>query len=677
MDAPEFHFASVPKHDKHKRYNQSDKGRARRKVYNRSEKGHSQQTEYETKRIEENYLSRRIIAWDGEGITDENGNHLYVMLANSEGDAIVDSMGLPSGRIFQFLLETAAKYPNSIHVIYGGGYDANMFIADFDREDVEGIYSNEYWKVGSYRLQWRRGKSFFIQQGHLRMTLYDVMPFFQCPFVKACDDYLGSEFEDREMIVKNKALRGTFLESDIPEVRRYNDAELRNLVKLVTELRDRLNKVGLRVSRWDGPGAIASSLLRKKGVKDAIKRPKKEIQIAAAKAYAGGRFEVIRCGNVGFPAYEYDINSAYPSAFRFLPNLSNGSWQYSKRPNGIRSEFGMYHVIVRSTNSAFLPAPLFRRHKNATISYPQYVEGWYWTPEIQTMLAYISKQGGSFDILESWDFIPNNESEKPFAWVDDLYAQRQQLKDAGDGAHVGIKLGLNSLYGKTCQQIGARFDGVKWHIPPYHCLEWGGYVTSHCRATVLNAVMDNLDSVIAFETDAVFTSEPLPNLTIGRGLGEWEKTEFESLIYCQSGLYVGSRDAKDIVKSRGIDRGSVTRVEIESAMEKKRSERYVTASLTRFVGAGLALHTDYSEWRHWTTRPKLLTVEPASGKRMHIDCPQCKNGMLVKDVWHNTFCPFNKIEEPNYEYPVLWMHRNPTIEMLRSFASEERAERWD
>src|SRR4030042_1716914 len=66
--------------------------------------------------------------------------------------------------------------------------------------------------------------------------------------------------------------------------------------------------------------------------------------------------------------------------------------------------------------------------------------------------------------------------------------------------------------------------------PPFHELAWAGYVTSTCRAMVLRAVLSDLDSVIAFETDAVFTTCPLP-ATLGSGRGEWEETAFSSLAY--------------------------------------------------------------------------------------------------------------------------------------------------
>ena len=67
-----------------------------------------------------------FVAWDGEGATVD-GRHTYIMLLTSEGDIRKDAEGMTSEQIIPFLMDCAAKYPkNTVHVIFGGGYDANM-----------------------------------------------------------------------------------------------------------------------------------------------------------------------------------------------------------------------------------------------------------------------------------------------------------------------------------------------------------------------------------------------------------------------------------------------------------------------------------------------------------------------------------------------------------------------
>ena len=244
------------------------------------------------------YLSRPIVAYDGEGITVD-GTHLYTSLAamnNVDGryEATHDARGLSTAECLEFLLANAI--PKAIHVVYGGSYDVNMMLRDFKRWQVARVYRNPSFTWNGYRLAWRTGKS--LTDTHVEtkrsMILYDVMPFFQCPFVKACDDYLGDRFVERDAIVAGKAMRGSFTASD--NVDDYNKAELQNLLLLVAELRERLNKVGLRPKRWDGPGAIAAALLQRENVKDALAETPPAIARASRYAYAGGRFETIKFG---------------------------------------------------------------------------------------------------------------------------------------------------------------------------------------------------------------------------------------------------------------------------------------------------------------------------------------------------------------------------------------------
>src|SRR6185437_8363564 len=187
----------------------------------------------------------------------------------------------------------------------------------------------------------------------------------QTSFVNACDDYLGDKFYQRDMIVENKALRSSFTLADIPDVRKYNDAELRNLETLMGELRSRLNKVGLRPRRWDGPGAVATALLQRERVKAAETECPPDVAKAARYAYAGGRFEVVRFGSVPESAYEYDVNSAYPSALREVPNLTIGKWRRVTSDPGTHP-FATYRVRAVAHYDD-LPGPLFRRDPNGTI----------------------------------------------------------------------------------------------------------------------------------------------------------------------------------------------------------------------------------------------------------------------------------------------------------------------
>lgn len=634
------------------------------------------------------YLSRDIMAWDGEGITRPDGSHDYVMFAakstNGATADLVNLKGLATAAIFEFILETAALSPGAINVIYGGSYDFNMWLRDLPRHVAESVYRKKFVVWRNYRIGWRQGKSFYLARVNEHgkridtgVTIYDVVSFFQCPFVKACDEYLGERFSNREMIVTNKALRSSFTLADVPTVRVYNDAELDNLLMLVTELRARLNKCHLRPRRWDGPGAVAAALM----LREDVKSYKGDLPLGAARAarvaYAGGRFEVLKFGHVEAPAYEYDINSAYPAALRQVPDLSSGTWRKVSRDPGPQP-FALYHVRYRG-NRSDIPGALFRRDPNGTICYPMAVTGWYWSPEIDTAREYCARGYGSMEIMSAWVYEPATE-DKPFKFIDPLYRKRKALKAGGDGAHVGIKLALNSLYGKLCQQVGAERnpDGT-WKIPSFHQLEWAGFTTSWCRATILRACLDNLDDVIAFETDAVFTRVPLP-VTLGAELGDFEATEFTDLTYVQSGLYFGNlTDGRSVSKTRGVDRGTLTRETVlDRLAEPLARDRYATAPLTRFVGLGVAVSQSWERWRRWETQSKAMILEP-SGKRIHLEC-DCmvlrydESGRAISNgielgYWHTTACPVMSDAESS-PFPVVWINPNPNMKELEDLRNE-------
>jgi hypothetical protein len=693
--------------------------RGRNERYRASPQGSQKQKDRDSQK----YLERKFIAWDGEGITTPGGIHRYIFLANSLGERIVSEEGLTSKAIFEFLWRTRERFPDAINIIYGGGYDFNFWLRDLPLDYLKRIYRERYASQGSIRIGWRRGKNLYVARKAsvvaptAKITVYDVLPFFQSTFIRACDSYLKDRMVERDLIVANKAIRGNFTMSMLEEMYRYNDAELENLVLLAEELRIRLDRVGLRPLRWDGPGAIATALFKREKVNAALSR-KNPISVPAAvaeatqQAYAGGRFEVLRFGTAGTRAYEYDINSAYPAALRYVPCLAHGQWIHVVGSDGVKTslehdKFGLYNVRY-SRGHPTLPGPLYRRVHDGTISYPRNVSGFYWTPEAFVSREYCrteydGKRLGEWSCEEAWIWEGEECDDEqghrrfPLAFVENLYRQRALLKSLGDGAHVGLKLGLNSMYGKFAQQVGWFVDREgNLHIPPYHELAWAGYATSYCRAKILNAALLDISSVIAFETDALFTSRPIP-VEIGTELGQWEVTDFRELHYAQSGLYFAVTDlpctcetdanycGKHIVKTRGVDRGTLKLTDYLNAITAENGkDRVMHASLTRFLGLGVALTQGLGKWCTWNTTPKIVSAEPIEGsKRNHYECDQCwtpaerAHGArgYRPGVLHTTTC--HKPGGESAPFALAWEDGESYAAQVAAEAREEQADDWD
>src|SRR5215510_10643991 len=111
------------------------------------------------------YLTREFVAYDGEGITDDSGAHHYVLLANSRGDRIVNPAGLGWKECVDFFLECSGKYRRAIHIVFSGGYDFNMIMKSFSREECERVYRQRSAVIRRTNVTWRRGKSLHLRRG--------------------------------------------------------------------------------------------------------------------------------------------------------------------------------------------------------------------------------------------------------------------------------------------------------------------------------------------------------------------------------------------------------------------------------------------------------------------------------------------------------------------------------
>ena len=251
-----------------------------------------------------------------------------------------------------------------------------------------------------------------------------------------------------------------------------------------------------------------------------------------------------------------------------------------------------------------------------------------------------------------------------------------EYKKDGNSAERALKLILNSLYGKTAQTVGGILEHPKGecspdryciHIkapPKWHQLEYAGYITSHCRAKIYQAMQLNPSAIIAAETDAVFSKEPL-DLPLTDNLGDWELKEYKSIVYLQSGFYyadTGEEPPADtpieatstdgtLIKCRfrGLDSDRDTkqpvglpyRLVLDHLHKPVRPLARKTPALhsdaTRYIGLGLGLRTA-STWRSWETVPKAISIDGnrRSNKRFHLrqHCPNCLDGDTLYDSLH-------------------------------------------
>lgn len=616
------------------------------------------------------FSSAPFIAIDGEGVTEgrvatfrpsrskppyKGAAHYMILLAASTGDEITAAEGrLSLAQCLDFLLGLTVQHPNSILVCYGGSYDVNqMLLYNLPRCENPGEKKSDFpsglraiaqggkalfvHDGKAYRIEYRARKSLKVwrfsgpgigfaysddgavheEKAEARFVLWDAIGFFQGAFTETLAAWLGKDWPDLAFIESMKGQRGGFTRAMLPEMREYNQAECRALVCVMDRFREAVDRLGLTLARWDGAGAIAGAMNSLHGVKAFKGKAPPEVFHAVRCAFSGGHIEMLKIGTFTNAVHHYDVNSAYPAIIRELPDLSDAVWQHGTDPD---PPPGFTLVKVRYIFAQDRPFyPLFFRCDDGSILYPQYGCGWHWYSEFECARDFVLQEGATeFEVLEWWHAVPVS-AVKPFAFVDEYYEQRRGMaarikKGLGPdeqwmkGAEKIIKLGLNSLYGKTAQQLGGR----NGEPPPYFQLEWAGYITAGCRAQLMRAAMQDPSAIISFATDGLFSLRPLVlDCPESKELGKWEYTQEGGMIAAMPGVYwlfdpgQQLKDKPARAFSRGFDKQSVETPALVlqawqagSAMCDIPSKRLVT------MGSACSAETDQGAM--WKARGRFL-----------------------------------------------------------------------
>ncbi len=643
----------------------------------------------------------------GVNETEYHGReHFYGYLAASDGSELYTASGrLTTPDCLDFILSIKQHERRAILVCFGASYDFTQILAfSLCRDDLRLLlqgdgrkFSRRYVDVSfgqyDYRLECRPRKSLQISRWPLgankyerhtnrhnvtawrrtaceSATLWDVWGFFQGSFLAALDNWLPGD-ADYQFIKDWKGKRGGFQRSELDTIRRYNAAELRCLVTMMDKVRVAIAGMGLKITRWDGAGAIAGALFKHYAVKEHMAACPPAVFEAARHAYSGGHIENYKLGHHNGKVYHYDINSAYPHHFRALPSLVGGTWL-----SGVGIPPAGFTVIrLRFRFARGLPFyPLFYRESNGTILYPQHGEGWYWYPEYAVARDFYSQFGGSDFAVIEWHHLQGSgalSNGRTFAWVEDLYERRKYLvneaKQTGvpNGEEKTLKLGYNSCYGKTAQQVGARYADGNIVPPPYFQIEWAGYVTSGCRAQIMAAAMQNPNAIISVATDGIFSTAPLQvSASLEKQLGAWEAQEHDGMTIVMPGVYWLHDGPQTKHYSRGFAKEDIQ--EIDFVMQGwQRGQDHVRVKISRLITLGSALASD-SFWQMrgmFVEFRKELAINGDNSKRSPVTQlrkrkPQ--SGLVdthPRDPW--SYFYETPISAP---YPIAWLDVEPEDE---------------
>jgi hypothetical protein len=406
------------------------------------------------------------------------------------------------------------------------------------------------------------------------VIIWDVYTFFQASFVKALGNYRCGQCEgciktrngesthcqkalwtlaDLERIEQMKLHRGAFEASEQDAIVNYCIDECRYLSFLVRDLLTQIDSFGLKLTRFDGSGAVASAWMKQNNIKDYL--PSREIiaeiddipvfslaglpEYIALCAYFGGRFEISEIGYMG-TLYGYDINSAYPFITVNLPCLVHG--HFEQVSNYQPGKIGVY-LAGSQTSGRYAPFPFRTDSDNKEIARDAiyYCHGgkrWIWHKELEIARKHFGTV--AIPVYDGWIWISDECSCNPFKDIPYMYKQRQEYVIQGNGIEKVIKLILNSLYGKTAQSIGWSISksGIK-NPPPFQCFIWAGLITSGCRAMILDAIMQPDADVVSIATDGILSRTPITAIPAPKEkiLGAWDSNVVTDGYLFQSGVY--------------------------------------------------------------------------------------------------------------------------------------------
>lgn len=183
----------------------------------------------------------RFVAVDGEG-----WGKTYALLADSENHAIADSRGLSTPACLTFLSELPERCGKAVYFGFSLGYDINHWLKDVSSPALYSIWADGQVRWEDWWLQWAPGRWFHVKHipSGRSVRVYDIFPFFQASFLKACAEW-GVAVP--ESVRRGKAERQTFSAADLDRITSYNREELETLVRLAGKLRDGLYGAGIEL----------------------------------------------------------------------------------------------------------------------------------------------------------------------------------------------------------------------------------------------------------------------------------------------------------------------------------------------------------------------------------------------------------------------------------------------
>ncbi len=515
-----------------------------------------------------NYKNINVIGLDTETIggycrllCDSEGRHLYIEDLKKQG--IKD--------ILNFL--TNKKYRNSINFFYNVRYDFQSLIKylnpkqlfDLYHNGVVGIDYNGYEMEVSYIPK----KSFQIRYRKRNYMFFDISQFFNYGTLDEVSyKYLHLKKTGKDLDIELVGSSESYWGKHYNEILEYciNDAKLTKLLgewylKIMQKL-----PLNIRSRYWFSSAYLAEYWLRNNCFIPTLKNIPEEVIYYAYQSYHGGRFEVLSRGSLGY-CYHYDINSAYPYHISQLLDISNGKWvKKDYVPDGVDYGF-IKGIYIGNEDNIIEPVMVYDKH--ALGVFPHFTGETIITLDEYNLIKKFDL--GEFKIIDGW-FFYSNTPLNPFYKIKKLYEYRNILKKEKNDLELGIKVIINSVYGKFFEKRKSGMTG-EWFTGKLFNPIYASIITSRTRCQIFELAYDNVNKVVSFATDSIITTKKI-KVKESDELGGWKMDREGECVVIGSGVYkIGDKErtralsgisAKKVLEYGAIKGVKSTRVKIKT-----------------------------------------------------------------------------------------------------------------
>lgn len=464
----------------------------------------------------------KIIGIDSEAYKDGSP----FMFCTSFGDIIKPI------NLFESLFSPKYHYAN--FVVYNLKYDSGAILYFIPKDALYSLWEKGkaiYWKpidstknpiftdnildfknpidYEHYIISYIPHKCLRIQKGLIKVTFWDISPFYHMSLDRASKIYLNKG----KIEVPTKSFTCSYVKKNWHFIAEYciNDAILTK--ELAEYLINKLDTFNIKVSTLYSQASISFKYFcthAKVVTSYHFWKYQRRLIEDAVDAYEGGKFEITARGS--FTGYEYDIISAYPYEIANLIDISKAKIVYSKQYIS-EATYGFLRVFIDNSLGLYLPCGIKRNNLRI------YPKGQYFLTITKEEYDYIVSLKIPIEILSaSWIIV----KRKIYPYRDciaKLFEIKDNSKNVDKMIYHTSKILMNGFYGKSVQVIkqpdGSYIAGPGWN-PIY-----GSVITANTRIKV--ARIQNLynEKCIAVHTDSVMLTVPLQSDFVKNELGSF------------------------------------------------------------------------------------------------------------------------------------------------------------